>query len=455
MITGRFPPDASVGVLRSVKFCRYLPEFGWTPEVLAHKSRPEIDKIDPSSLRELSPDLVVHRTGHFDVLDWPYRFKARRRSGGNRSTPPPVDAAINDGSGAGPSARSWKATLRSILLNAPDRMITWLPHAVARGLGPAWKADCIYSSIPPYTPHLAALVLHRLTGRPLVLDFRDPWGDDQRPDLSARQIQFHRTLEAACVRRAAVVIHATQEARDAMIARFPDEPVDKFATVYNGYDQAEMPPAEHRLVTSDPKQPLRLGYFGNLYGTRSPEYLFEALRLLREQDGIDERRIELHIVGGITAHARQLVEEMKLDKVVRLVSRIPRAEALRQMCQSGVLALIGAADMDQFCIATKVYEYLAAGRPILALVPPGPILRLLEHCQAGHPVPPGDPVKIAAKLKELLARHESTGLALEPARNLDKFTRRHQTGELAKLLEKARTQGRRRRQDRQPNAGSR
>src|SRR5271157_5779826 len=156
MVAYHFPPQAgSSGLLRSLKFCRYLPESGWLPTVLSVKPT-AYERVDQNMLREIPPEVSIIRTCALDTR--------RHLALGNRYV-------------------SWMAL--------PDRWASWCFSAVPSGLISIFRnrPDLIFTTFPIATAVLIGLILHRITGIPWVVDFRDSMTEDEYPrDVRTRKV---------------------------------------------------------------------------------------------------------------------------------------------------------------------------------------------------------------------------------------------------------------------------
>ncbi len=225
MVTGIFPPISIVGVVRSLKFCKYLREHDWDVEVLAYRPRPGCEDLDERILAEIPRDVIVHRTPWIDPTQ---SLKLIRRILGRSPTGTTTAAQPSNGSGNVNGGR-----LGRLLRGLPDNIAPWIPFGVLGGLCAALRSDCIYSSAPPFTAHIVAAWLKRLSGRPWISDFRDPWiGNEALDPVNSFHARWHHNWEAHVIRRSEYAINVTAELRDRLAARYPDQPADKFAMIF-------------------------------------------------------------------------------------------------------------------------------------------------------------------------------------------------------------------------------
>src|SRR5262245_28568154 len=219
MVAFLYPPGGgSSGVLRPLKFSRFLPEHGWTPHVLT--VREQMHRLhDPSLVREVPPEAVVHRTW---ALDNARHLAVRRR--------------------------------HLSVLSVPDPYVSWIPFGVARGVRVVRRSAirAVYSTSPPATVHLIAGSVSRLTGVPWIADFRDPWIEEGiHPRPGSLRLRIESALERWTISRASIVAVTTPYLRDDLCRRYPTIDRSKFRVIYNGYDEDDfqgldtVPPGPH------------------------------------------------------------------------------------------------------------------------------------------------------------------------------------------------------------------
>jgi glycosyltransferase involved in cell wall biosynthesis len=305
---------------------------------------------------------------------------------------------------------------------APDlQLVGWVPFAIPRALSLRRGVDCVITTAPPYSAHLVGMALQRL-GVPWVADFRDGWSvGPGRPPFSRLAGAADRALERAVVRGADAVVAVTRPIADDLAARF-GAPV---TTITNGFDPDELAafngappldPARHSLV-----------HTGSLaYGGRTPGPLLEALRRL----GSD--RLEVVFAGPMSAAERDALAAPELAGRARWLGSLPREQALALQRAADSLLVITAD--DQPTVATgKLYEYFAAGRPIVVLGEGGEAARLVHETGTGIVTSAADPERIAAALRELLDRPPSP----PPRQAIERFSYARLAEQMADVVEAA------------------
>ncbi len=442
-----FPPSL-VGVRRTVKMIRYLQEFGWACAVVT--VRPVCASgWDDAPLREVAAARpTVYRTGSLD----PYRLCMKWRE-----VAWPLMRRVYHGPSGGSTGTElpratggWKAGImrwmrRAVLI--PDDRVGWLPFAAATGLSVALrgKPDALYSTSYPHTAHLAAGLVHSLTGIPWVADFRDGW--TQNPAFydppTPLHAAIHRGLERWVARRADRVVTVSPPITD-HLQRWRKAHQADVETIYNGFDeaasgQAEWPPRGEKGDGRDGWQgtgKFHLLYGGTFFGSRTPETLFRGLALAaaRRPDLRDRLRLVLHTALDPQWHA--LLRDLELEDRVEIHGFVPFQEILERQRQAGALVLVvDTGPGSEIIVTQKVFEYLASGSPIWALAGPGACRDLLERTGGAVLSDPHDPEDAARGLETLFdAWREGRNLAADPEK-IAPFHRREQARRLAQILE--------------------
>ena len=403
LIVSSFPPSIEMGAQTCWQIARNLPRHGWTPVVLTPRDQ-QVTYRDPARPGS-EPGFTVVRTG---VLPHPVQLLRRLRAGRKGKE----EATAPGGATATPRGRGgWLR--RTVLegLNLPDIVTGWILPAVVAGRGLARKAHiaCLFSSGPAWSSHLAALCLVRLTGLPWVAHFRDPWsqGSDYFRDSRWAE-RANARLERAVIERATTVICVTDRHTDSLRRHYVRCDPAKFVTVPNGFDGAEWDEAEEEARAASPHAAsgrFVITYAGALYVGRSPLPVLEALRRLSQTGVLTLDRVRLDIVVndgmGRLPDGREIMDvarEMGLAGSVQVLGPLPRRETLRRLLDSNLLLLLGHNFTMQ--IPGKLYEYLRAGRPILALAPAGAQTDLLQATGGAWMVQPLDLEGVVEAVRE-------------------------------------------------------
>ena len=351
----------------------------------------------------------------------------------NRSGRNPAPAAQASG-GAGSGGN----LIRRIL--TPDPEVLWRPFCFRKAghLIRRHNIDAVLITAPPFSAFLTGVALKkRFPHVALISDFRDGWLDwyikafdfFRSPSMRQKVEQMERSV----VEASDLVVSVTGVLMENLKSRYPEQPAGKFALIPNGYDPAVQNPVE-AVQRRDGK--VRVTYVGTLYGQTSARYYLDAL-----DEAPDEIRnsFESHFIGRIAAE--EIATQQNRRSSVHVHGFLPQAEALRFLSESDVL-LVNMTDPQ--CHTGKIFEYLAAGKPILAFTHPnGELAQLLSDvggtwivdpedregarrvlaeiyslCMSGAPLPAPDPVRIRRFQRPLLTQ-QYAGLireAIETAR---------------------------------------
>jgi glycosyltransferase involved in cell wall biosynthesis len=285
----------------------------------------------------------------------------------------------------------------------PDpAVVSWAPFAAraARRFLREHPVDCLVTSSPPEAVHLAGLWLGRR--RPAwIADLRDGWSfEPMRPPFPTRaQRRLDRRLEARVMRTADAVVAATEPIAADLSERF-GVPA---STIRNAWDPELEPEVEAARPPELEPGRFNLVYTGSLGGLRGHDDsgLLAALRGIVREDGELAGRLRVVIAGSLTAAEQRALAAPDLEPVVRLLGPLPRPEALALQRRADALLLITS---HHSSIATaKLYEYLAAGRPILTLAGRNEAARIVEETGTGTVVAPDDAAGIRSAVSEAVS----------------------------------------------------
>jgi glycosyltransferase involved in cell wall biosynthesis len=408
LVTLYFPPAGGGGVQRSLKFASHLPALGIETHVLA----PD----DPKWLHEdadlpLPTQAWVHRARYVGPRGRRLADELHGRSG--------VDLAVRRAATVG----------RRLLL--PDENVTWNATAIPKAISIARAEgiDVVLTTSPPGSVHLIGAAVQKATGAKWVADLRDslvahPHRRADKLAVRAKE-QAARGVATLVARRADAIVAAA----DAIAAEARTlKPRGSVTTIENGCDFDDFAGLEYEPSTS-----FRLTHTGSFFGRRDPRPCLRALA----GSGLDD--VTVRFVGDFRPGDREFVTELGLDDRVELIDYVPRRRSLELQRESdALLLLIPEADgRGKGVLSGKVFEYIAAERPILALVPPeGAAATLIEETGVGVVAAPEDVDGIRAALVGLHERWRTGGLAGTPLSPewRERLSRGRRVEQLADLL---------------------
>jgi glycosyltransferase involved in cell wall biosynthesis len=326
----------------------------------------------------------------------------------------------------------------------PDPQILWVPLALLRSLLIARRERVVvvYSSSPPNSGQVLALLVKWMTRRPWLADFRDEWtGGIRRKlmyDRNPRRGRLETALERLVVRHADHVVTTTEKAVEHFLAKYPFAPREKFSVITNGFDPEDFrfPSGAERLL--DPGT-FNMTLTGNVEAMFDAVPFFSAVQDLVEKDVNIRAHLRINFIGTKRGKYDAFIRDHGLEANVRYVGYVPHQLCLRYLAESDALFLcqIPVYESASTKLSGKLFEYLYMRKPILALTLPGLTAEILARSGLGSVVDPNDRPGIKKAIRDLyLAWRDGH---LRPAVNetyLNEFDRVRQAGRLAMLLDR-------------------
>jgi glycosyltransferase involved in cell wall biosynthesis len=377
LVTRHFPPGGGGGVQRPLKFATHLPALGIETHVLA----PDVPGSLPDGAElELPTQAWIHRVRYV----------------GPRAGRPAERLLAKQG-----LARvGTQAALLGRRLLVPDENVPWSTFAlpIAIRLVRREKIDVVLTTSPPPSLHLLGAAVKRTTGAAWVADLRDPL--TSHPHRRGYESQLARLKEASVggvgrlvASQADAIVAASEAIAEEARAL---EPKGKVVTIANGCDFDDFAGLEHRTSNR-----LRITHTGHFHGKRDPKPFLQALA----ESGLDD--VVVRFAGDFRAADREYAESLGLGERVELLGDVSRRRSLELQRDSEALLLLipESGGRGRGVLTGKIYEYLAAERPILAVVPPdGAAARLVRDTGSGTVVPPDDVEAMREALLDLRRR---------------------------------------------------
>lgn len=441
----RFPPQGGGGVQRTLKFVKYLPQFGWLP-VVHTVTNPFWPLRDVTLLDEIPPSVRVYRTPTFE-----FERLARKTDGLLAPRAEPAERQQSReverrrrGLLTGGLKALGQAVMRHVLV--PDPQIAWVPGAFLRSLHMIRKERpaLIYTSSPPNSCQVLGLLLKRALGLPWIADFRDPWTEGIRRKQAYAQSAVRRRLEEgferAVIRHADHVVVTTEKTLEQFIDKYRWTPREKYSVVTNGFD-----PADFAAVGSEAGEPLLDRGEFNVTLTGNVEAMFDAvpfltaLRALLDEDEEIAARLRVNLVGTRRGKYDAYIRDHGLERTVRYLGYVPHQTSLRYLAESDVLFLcqIPVYESASTKLSGKLFEYLYLRKPILALTLPGLTSDILSRSGLGVTVDPNDQLGIKKALRDLYVQwRDGHGQPAADEAYMGTFDRSRQTERLAGLFDR-------------------
>jgi glycosyltransferase involved in cell wall biosynthesis len=406
MIAFHFPPlKGSSGIQRTLKFCHYLPKFGWQPVVLSANER-AYEAVSQEQMADISPHMPIYRSFALDTKQ---------------------HLSIN---GRYPE-----------LLAIPDRWLTWVIDGVFKGLLIIRKMKplIIWSTYPIATAQLIGYFLHRLTGLPWIADLRDPMAQDGYPE-NPMQWKSFKWIEDKIALRASAICFTSPSAITDFIDKYPtilDK--SKLHLIENGFDEESFTEAENYASLNPPSdnRPITLVHSGVIYSAeRDPRPFFIALKRLKDKSFID--CLKFHIILRATGNDNfltRLAVEYGLEDIIDIAPPLPYVKALGEMLMADGLILLQAANCNSQ-IPAKLYEYIRAGRPIIGLTDKnGDTASILNKFHMHRVCDISSSDEIESTLTIFLNQLTSETKHPQSMTNPEQYSREERTRTLAKLFD--------------------
>ncbi|MBE7555404.1 MAG: glycosyltransferase [Anaerolineales bacterium] len=418
MVAYNYPPLENTGITRTVKFAKYLPEFGYCAVILTTQTYGDLPD-DAATLTFRADDLL----GSFKRTYLAFKQKqgTLNRHANIRLLPP------------GSRLEQWKSTYL-----VPDPKIIWYPPALrlAQKIIRTHPIRRLYSTSPPETSHLIAMKLKQETGLPWVADFRDGWLFE--PHISTRLTSRLRyRLEAGLERKVLLsadrVITVNQVIADDMARRCPGAAA-KISVIPNGFDQDDFAPLHRQATRPDKFRVVHTGALSLSREGRTISGLLQALRAMQASQLDMMARLEILMVGDLTAAETRMVEQSDVKQYFRLTGPLSYPEALQHQIDADILLLVTAPGKAG-ATTSKLFEYLASGRPILALSSPSDAGDLISTLGAGVVVEPADAAGIQQALQAFYQQWQAGQLPTHRDARVCQFDRRELTRQLACLFD--------------------
>ncbi|WP_143961765.1 glycosyltransferase family 4 protein [Litoribacter populi] len=418
IITYYWPPSAGSGVQRWLKFSKYLPDYGWEPVIFTPEN-PDFELKDTSLFKEVPRNLEVLK---FPIWE-PYGI-FRKLKGGSIKDPSKIlekgDKGIVD------RISIW---MRANLL-IPDPRMFWVKPSVSylTDILGKNKIDTVITTGPPHSLHLIGRNLKRATGVKWVADFRDPWSSWEFLDtlpMTPFVRKKHEELERSVLEEADRVITISPTFQEEIKAIFP-RGID---LITNGFDQTDLP----RGFTTAPaiSKGLKIVYTGIIDAIRDPLPFLKALRAAFDGSAIP---VELTLVGKVSDKVVHFVESDDwLATHVHLAGYVSHEEVFEYYEKANLLLLILTKTKNaKGNIPGKIFEYMATGRPVIAIGDPnGDSAQILEAAKAGM-VFSHEEVK---DIESFLIKFAQGDIDIQAGGEVKKYDRKELTHQLAGLLD--------------------
>ncbi len=424
ILTYYWPPSGGPGVQRWVKFVKYLKNYGWEPVVYAPKDA-DYPLFDHSFDKEIPGDVTVLRNPIWEPYTVYRKFTGRK----------PGSSFNAGGFISDDKTKTWKEQLALWIRSnffIPDARKFWIRPTV-RFLSRYLKeepVDLIVSTGPPHSLHLAALKLKNNTSLPWIADFRDPWTKIYfYPDLlltKAADNKHHR-LEKRVLQQADCIVTVGKK----IASEFREMGAKKVEVITNGYDHKDF--EDVIPITSDH---FRLVHTGNINTTKNQKKLWKAIAELKNEHPGFAESLKIVQAGKADVSVYADIEEYQLSDNFDYLGYLNHNEIVRlQAGASVLLLLISDTPHAKGVLTGKLFEYLAAGKPVLAIAPlDSDLAEIINSSHAGVVVDFNDKTGMKKALEHFYLQYKKGILAIA-SEGAEQYTRMNLTKKMAAVMD--------------------
>ena len=424
-ITYYWPPSGGSGVQRPLKFVKYLNQFGWEPIVYTVENG-EFPEIDESLIKEVPEYITVIKRKIFEPFSVYKWFIGKKKDY-------KLVAGYMHQKKTTKLSEKIAMWVRSNLF-IPDARMFWIRPSVnfLTEYLKDNKVDAIITTGPPHSVLLIGLGLKLKTKLPWLVDFRDPWTNiDYYKDLKLTKFadNEHKRLEKEVLQYADAVVCVGKTWGDelAVIGK------RKVEFIYNGFDSEDI----KEDIKIDLDVSFSIVHIGMMGKSRNHDIFWEVISELRKQNQDFSSDLKIKLYGKLDPSVHESIKRWDLSTCVETHDYIPHSEIVYVQKAAQVLYLSVNETANSLGILTgKIYEYLAVKRPILCIGPEkGEAAKVIYDSGAGYVSGFHDKLKLSNNILSLYQDYKRK-IPFIGGKNIEKYSRRNQAGELAELLNK-------------------
>ena len=415
IVTYYWPPAGGSGVQRWLKFVKYLQEFGIEP-VIYTVSNPNYPITDSSLINDVPNNITILKQPIWEpnnILKFFKNSKTEESAG-----------FLN------PNPSFLGKLLQYIRANyfIPDARKYWVKPSVTflKKYISENAIDLIITTGPPHSLHLIGLELKKKFDVKWISDFRDPWTEidyfEQLP-LTKKSKEKHKELEEIVLKSSDSVL---------VIGKTMKEKYKKFSNsihvLTNGYD------SEITKNNSQLDKKFTITHIGLMNSDRNPDIFWKAIKEISEINSSFAKDYRIQLVGKVAKEVKDSISFYNLKGVVDL-GYLPHNEVTRFQEKSQILLLaVNKVKSAKGIITGKIFEYLQAKRPILAIGPvDGDLAEILTTTKSGEIFDFEDVTNLKSEILRLYNLYKKADIILN-SRNIEQYHRRELTFQLSKII---------------------
>ena len=428
MITYQFPPDNG-SIQRVLNFIKYLPTNGWTPIVLTHRT--EKNKCEVIDREFLSRGIDVQRAGMALNFSKSIVKKINEAEGNYAQETRNNLCKIS-------LLRKTKKLLKFIsnLVVFPDPFVWWIPFALLRAVKIIRKEEVgtVYIVTPPHSSSIIGLCLSKIFTVKVVIDFRDPWANDIDIIMPTGFHRCsHRITERLVARSSDAIVTTTNFHSNYFREKVLHNSASKVHTITNGFDLLNFKPN-----CLDQNDLFTITYAGNFDLTRTATSFLKGVSNVNSKYPEIFRKHSIKFFGNFNINIEEEINALGLSEIVKQYGLIKYENVIDEISNASVLLLIVHNDLNtpKFCIPAKLFEYMATGRPILAVAPRGEATEIIDRFNLGESFDHADIIGIEQSIIKSYELFETGNLQTKPRdpEILKKYDRKELTKDLAQIF---------------------
>ena len=419
IITYYWPPAGGPGVQRWLKFVKYLREFGVEPIVYVPEN-PNYPLIDTAFSSEIPSDIEIIKYPIKEPYHLAKLFSKKKTKHFSSGIIPKKDISV---------VEKMMLYIRGNFF-IPDARVGWVKPSVKFLLKyiPENPVDVVITTGPPHSLHLIGLKLQKELNVKWIADFRDPWTTihyHKSLRLNKASERKHKTLEEA-VLKSADFISVTSPTTKKEFEMITEKPI---TVITNGYDISK----DKTSFKMDAK--FSISHIGSLLSERNPHVLWKVLAEICQENSSFKNDLLLKFAGAVSEEVKQSIHNFGLNENCNFLGYVSHSEALKLQNQSQVLLLVEINSAEtRAIIPGKIFEYLAAKRPIIALGPKeSDIEGILNKTKTGKFFNYWDDNKLKTEILDLYEQFNRGNLEIA-SQGIEKFSRRELTRQMASLI---------------------
>ncbi len=419
VITYYWPPAGGPGVQRWLKFVKYLPEFNIDPVVYC-PSNPSYPLIDESLVEETSKFSVK-------IIKQPIAEPYKIAKLFSKQTKAISKGVISENKKQGIIERIMLFVRGNFFI--PDARKNWIKPSVSYLVKYITEENIktIITTGPPHSMHLIGMKLQKELNVKWIADFRDPWtsiGYHKKLKLTKRAKKKHKILEKQVLKNANQIIVTSWKTKKEFQG-ITKQPIE---VITNGYDNY----INHKVNLDEM---FSISHIGSLLFDRNPKVLWKVLADLIKENVMFAKKLQLNFVGFINNNVLDSIKKEGLINYVNNHGYLEHNQAVVFQKKSQILLLIEIDSKDtEAIIPGKLFEYMVANRPIIAIGPKeADVIRILRETNTGHYFNYED----YTLLKEQILNHFNSYLdnhLITESRGLEKYHRRSLSKSLAAVI---------------------